>query len=320
MDTYEIVITDSCNRNCPFCYVRKSGNFETDQGIDRFIKGVREMRSGRTDRFQIDVFGGEPFLNFDGVRKVYDAFSKDPMCEVFVTTNGDLVEPWMADAIPDVNLCVSTYDILDGTGVERYRRLCGMFRKSACLYTLTQDDICRFGDLRFIYDSNGLGHSIRLSHDPRSWDGMTCEELYSTVRDIADGELEIYGRDFSNRNPNAPKFVEQHVMRYVSGIFGHHENCQFCTSCDKKVFYGGRFVGPCMRLDGVSLERKGRRCEGCGHSGVCTRGCYAEIKDDVDEKLCTIEKAMFDSVEDFFRKGGSVVEQILCFWHDKIVS
>lgn len=221
-------------------------------------------------------------MNFDGICTIYDAFNNDCRCTMNVITNGDLIEKYMFQRIPNVFVHVSTYDIFNTTKLMKYINICKNFKKSVCLYTITDTDIRDYWKLKKIYEDSNLRHSIHFSHDPKSWKNISIDELFSIVYDITTEELCEYDNHFSNKTPRAQPFIDQHILRYVGGNLGEPIGTSFCTSNDKKVFYRGEFIGPCMRLKGVKLEYTGKLCQGCEYSKVCSKSCYAEIKDDVD--------------------------------------
>ncbi len=92
--TVTLTLTQACNLNCTYCYEEhKSGktmDFETAKAIvDREF-----LNWDGNSAFEFDLFGGEPFLAFDVLRKIteYICDNKgDIPCTVFATTNGTLV-------------------------------------------------------------------------------------------------------------------------------------------------------------------------------------------------------------------------------------
>ncbi len=99
-----LIITESCNLSCSYCYEReKTGNimsFETAcRIIDHEFEDLHLYEKGA-----IEFFGGEAFLNFELVREVYDYVIEkydDDRITFYTTTNGTLVhgaiQKWLYD-------------------------------------------------------------------------------------------------------------------------------------------------------------------------------------------------------------------------------
>ncbi len=65
----EFMVTERCNLNCSYCYIKqKSVDMNTDI-VDNFIKYRKIlMNFYKTNTFFISYFGGEPLLNFDIIK------------------------------------------------------------------------------------------------------------------------------------------------------------------------------------------------------------------------------------------------------------
>ena len=311
---YEIILTDRCNRKCKFCYINQSGYTETTENINRFIDEVRRRQKDVVDSFDIHIFGGEPFLNYDGVKLVYDAFIDDPRAKVHIFSNGDLITEDKAVRLGRAMLHMTAYSIFNPESHNRYSRIYNMFNWCSCSYTLTGNDIMRFDELEDIFKGLGFKYRLHLSHDPYSWSSFNVERLYDIIYGIAMKKLDEYSQRFTNQEPRVDGFVEPYVARYVQSMIDGNMKQNFCVNDDKKTFYKGRFVGPCIRIGDIEMKYDGTRCKGCDYELICTKGCFAELKPDVDIRLCTLEKARFDAVKDFFDRNLPNIERILDFY------
>lgn len=315
---YEIILTDKCSRNCNFCYVRQSGYVESEENVKKFITEVKTIQYGKNELYDISMFGGEPFLNVRGIEIISKSFSDEWRSNLHIVSNGDLINDKIGEYIRKCFLHLSTYDIFDREKRARYLSICGMFRKSVCLYTITETDLCNYDELKKIFVDMGVDFHIHLSHDPNSWKNISSKHLYDTIYEITRIELEEYRNRFSNERPFAQDFIEQHVKRYICGFTENHDEILCTDSCSKMTFYRGEFIGPCIRLKGIEPKYTGKRCVKCEYFDICQKGCFAEIKDDVDEKLCILEKSRFDSVRDFMEinKNDVRVKRIKQFYID----
>ena len=315
--TFEIILTDSCNRNCEFCFIDHTGYVESDDNIDKFISEVKDIVGDAKGRFSINIFGGEPFLNYKGIKRIYDAFENDYRYRINAVSNGDFIETWMASEIQRCHVSITTYDIFDEKSWEHYSTIYNAFKFCNCQYTVSGEDFNRIGELERIYRTLGFKYRIIFSHDLKSWSNVSAEELYDTVHGLAKREIGRYCDRLSNGNPRETEFLDQHFTRYCAGLFDSSMKDNFCTSNDKMSFYRGRFIGPCIRLCNVKMEFDGFPCRTCKYNKICSKSCFAEIKDNtVDSKLCTIERAQFDAIDEFMRSGNENVPRILQFYHD----
>ena len=125
-----LIIVESCNLNCTYCYEKHKENssmsFETAKTIID-----REIQESSPDMFfQIEFFGGEPFLNFPLMKEVV-AYVKEKYPERVsfnTTTNGvllnDEMKQWLMDHKDNFFAAVS----VDGT--EYAHNLNRMLRNS----------------------------------------------------------------------------------------------------------------------------------------------------------------------------------------------
>lgn len=89
-----LTLTESCNLKCSYCYEHNKSNrvmsFETAKSIIDY-----ELGQEGQELVTIDLFGGEPFLEFELIKKICDyVWSKDwkdKQYHFFVSTNGTLI-------------------------------------------------------------------------------------------------------------------------------------------------------------------------------------------------------------------------------------
>jgi sulfatase maturation enzyme AslB (radical SAM superfamily) len=312
---YEIFLTEKCNRKCEFCYINQTKYIETEKNIEKFISFVKNNSKSQT-LYKIYMFGGEPFINYSGIEKIYDNFSHEKNCEIHIITNGDLIEDYMIKKLSNVHLHISTYDIFNSESHKKYLRIYNNFKYCVCLYTLTEKDITKYKDLKNIYNSLGMKHNIHFSHDPDSWKNISNDELYNEIFEIMMYELKIYADNFSNDNPEANNFIHNHIANYIQMLFDKKMKKVYCTSYDKMTFNRGEFIGPCIRLKNKKIGYFGQKCKKCHYFTCCTSGCNAELNPEVDDKLCIIEKSQFDAIEFFLKRPHKNIGRIINFYHN----
>lgn len=138
--TITLTITDNCNLSCVYCYEHKKSmrnmSFDTAKNILD-----KELKSGaKTENTYIEFFGGEPFLNFELIKKIVDyvlSFYKGRI-HFFATTNGTLIHGEIKDWLIKYNRYVSVGLSLDGTRTAHNINRSGSFNKIDLKFFLNQ--------------------------------------------------------------------------------------------------------------------------------------------------------------------------------------
>lgn len=88
-----LIVTERCNLSCVYCYEhnKSAANMTFEQAKKIIDKELKEMTP--QENTYIDFFGGEPFLNFELIKQVYDYVMSfyNGKIRFFATTNGTLV-------------------------------------------------------------------------------------------------------------------------------------------------------------------------------------------------------------------------------------
>lgn len=89
-----ITMTEACNLDCTYCYENhKSKNTISIETLKKIIK-KEMMADNGYNAVEFDLFGGEPFLEFDKIKEIYDYtlnLDSDKKYVLFAATNGTLV-------------------------------------------------------------------------------------------------------------------------------------------------------------------------------------------------------------------------------------
>ena len=124
--TVMLTLTHRCNLACTYCYeTDKNAEQMSEETAFRIIEA--EMNGNpNIDFIEFDLFGGEPFINFDLMKKIVSflksrKWNKKWVC--FITTNGTLVhkniQEWLIENRDCVVCCIS----LDGIAeMHNYNR------------------------------------------------------------------------------------------------------------------------------------------------------------------------------------------------------
>lgn len=116
MKSIMLILTESCNLACKYCYECSEGHKMTFATARKIIDS--EMINAAGENFSIFFFGGEPLLNFDVLKQVYqytEAYYSDRIEKYAITTNGTLVrddiKTWLHEHREKFEITLS----LDGT-------------------------------------------------------------------------------------------------------------------------------------------------------------------------------------------------------------
>lgn len=114
--TVTLLITDDCNLSCIYCYEHNKSANTMDYDLATSIIDRELSEIAVEDRVIIDLFGGEPFLNFDLIKKIVAHIRKHYSHRdigIFSSTNGTLVhgeiQEWLIEN-KDIYSCGLSFD------------------------------------------------------------------------------------------------------------------------------------------------------------------------------------------------------------------
>jgi uncharacterized protein len=106
--TFMINVSQRCNLTCPYCYVNR-GQFDYDvMPLARMAPDTADRLVGRIHAsfpdfrtYGYHFYGGEPLMNFDGIRRIVEAAEEaaersGTETDYHITTNGTLLTPEVA--------------------------------------------------------------------------------------------------------------------------------------------------------------------------------------------------------------------------------
>ena len=124
-----LTLTNNCNLNCSYCYEHNKSNlvmsFQTAKSIID-----NELSNPIEGRFHISLFGGEPFIEFNLIKKIVAylraTYDKSKFY-ISITTNGTLIhgdiQQWASNNKDIVTLALS----IDGTRSMHNKNRCNSF-------------------------------------------------------------------------------------------------------------------------------------------------------------------------------------------------
>ena len=316
-DSITLNVTNSCNLNCVYCFEhdKNSQMMSPTVAIDIVDKAYREVPS-EIGSFTINIFGGEPLLNWDTIKALIDHCNEKKYKVKFgITTNLTKLTEEMMEYIDDnsIMLLVSidgikkihdknrcgSYDIVKGNLHSLIDRGLGIFVEarmtilpSDCPYVI--DGI---RELVFM----GVNNICPMPVTDVEWDEGDIEELELCYRDILDFYISILNDETMTRNISI-KNTDEILMNVLSPeiddplICPIYSNrwCAFDTNGDiypchqgptsKEPFKSEMLIGNIytgvdvskIRSEEVHATYPKDRCEDCEGRSVCKCGCPTE--------------------------------------------
>lgn len=303
MVNYELILTDNCNRNCSFCYVKKTGYIETKENIQKFIDIVKKEQN-ENSQFEITFFGGEPILNLDGLKYVIESFANYKNCKLSLITNGDMIELlYNYEYLSSLHVNLTAYDIF--TNKEKYlainENLKEKVKELIFQYTFTENNIDQIDEFKSICKSNDIRYFYQFSHDSNSWKNISIYKLYKKI-------YYYYDKEFKNfLNNNLIKEIKSndynfyiHLKRSIQLLLQNNFIDVYCFTYPKKTFYKGNFIFHCIRFYNSDLNKicikLPLKCIKCQYRYACNKGCGFELVNGQNLKICTIEKSIFNAI------------------------
>lgn len=113
-----LIITEACNLSCVYCYEHNKTSRKMDFETAKKIIDKELKADDGYDNILIEFFGGEPFLEFELLRKIHEYIyqqntAKSILC--FATTNGTLITPTIKKWLSENRKTMCCGISLDGT-------------------------------------------------------------------------------------------------------------------------------------------------------------------------------------------------------------
>ena len=319
-----LIITEECNLGCTYCYeeykTKNIMSFETaKQILDREYSTI-----GEYDDLTIEFIGGEAFLEFGLIKKIYDyareLFDKEKTI-FFCTTNGTLVhgemQKWLAERKehficslsldgtkkmhdmnrPFKNCNIGSFDHID---IDFFKRT---WPQQSVKMTVSEES------LPFLYDG------VKYVEDL----GMKCVCTFATGIEWHDESVNVLIEQLDKLVAHYIKYPERQVCRLLDFNYNAiylpiENNYKLCGAGRNLHSYDvhGNFY-PCQGLSPVTLgEEEAKKyidydfenfsfsennpCLTCPYIRLC-RTCYASNKKSTgDVENETVEMCLFNRI------------------------
>ena len=108
-----LIVTRKCNLNCSFCPQNSSSENLT---LHKALKAANlYLKLKNIDKFHLRLFGGEPLLRFELIKKTLDNFFPHPKTTADITTNATLLDREKIDFLskfPQLEVNINSYTFL----------------------------------------------------------------------------------------------------------------------------------------------------------------------------------------------------------------
>lgn len=94
--TITLVLTNKCNLRCKYCYEEGKALSSLDFKVAKNIIDHEILDINGYDEFVFDMFGGEPFFEFEIIKKIFEYLCSIHISlpwSMFITTNGTMLTP-----------------------------------------------------------------------------------------------------------------------------------------------------------------------------------------------------------------------------------
>lgn len=148
LHSLQLMISHTCNLACTYCYADK-GTYGTSEGLMNFNTAQKAVdfliaNSGKVNDIEISFFGGEPFLNFDLIKKLikYIADSRYNTCKNFhysITTNGTILTKTQLDFLKEHNFLIT----LTIDGPKDVHNKCRIFKDGSGSFDIIKKNLLK---------------------------------------------------------------------------------------------------------------------------------------------------------------------------------
>lgn len=264
--TITLEITENCNLSCVYCYEHNKSirnmSFNTAKSI--LDKELTKTAKEKDESIIIELFGGEPFLNFELIKEIVEYvlnFYKGDI-HFFATTNGTLIHNDIQEWLIKHKKCFTIGLSLDGTRQAHNINRCGSFDEIDLNFFLKEYPLQPIKmtiskeSLPYLAESVKFIHSLGFI--------VECNLAYMidwtspTIKSILVNQLNLL-IDYYLNNPNAPKCKMMSFNLEVLSIpYDKIDVTQkYCGTGTNMIYYDINGIAyPCQLFSPLSAGKK----------------------------------------------------------------
>jgi len=290
----QLIVTEDCNLRCLYCFEGSKGPKQMSIELAKQLLCRELNRDDGPNKYQIDLAGGEPLLNFENIKEIieYCILNADKWKKEFffnIGTNLTLlnqdIEHWLEKNRDFVILSIS----LDGTrDVHNYYR-CGsydsvisnlpiyrrLYPSQGAKMTIGPETIGSIYESILHIESLGLSPDANVVFEP-VW-GDIEKKKKKCLRDFASQLALLIGHYASNINLTIPNLLTLPIHKLVSE---NKEDNRWCGSGINMRAYDtdGREL-PCHRFSRLASNKVylGNESVGCRIQSKCDNCMYVAV-------------------------------------------
>jgi len=287
----QIVLTEKCNLDCKYCYMQQRNTMLTKDIFMKFYKTFDKD-------YQIDLFGGEPLLNWPMVKIITETCWKDSKClGVNLYSNGLMLDQEKIDFIKQNN--VNFFWSYDGLWAEEEisHDTLEMVKQltNFAAVQIGSPNLNLVENLQYFYDI-GMVPTFTLMRDKR-WTLIDVIQFRGEFRSLC---YEVI-KNFRSRINFVPKIIYITVKRLIEGL-NNKRSMSWCGAGERMQCYmpNGETY-PCARFgteDYRSEFDAYKDCEKCDLDFFCDKGCYHQAAKNAGilKEICELNRIVITCV------------------------
>jgi uncharacterized protein len=311
MITMSVALSEQCNLNCTYCNVDKLSKkrISSKLFLDEFWKKRAELPN---EKFQIDLYGGEPLLQWDLVKEIIDATQEEKNLQYFMPTNGLLLNDERVDYLNEHNVKVSLS--FDGLWQDENRKqhdskgstnqylskkpLFDKLKNKECHSMIYKGNVNLLENHLFILETLNLNPNLTLIRDIGVWEDEDTQKFNEAFTELINWYIE------NVETAEMPRLMREylgHIVLYAS----KKRSTDYCGASETHFSFTENKLIACNRfksqdmINKIPSFRKMQACETCEVNKFCKKGCLFEnIKNEGPIKeICGMYKHIYRELQ-----------------------
>lgn len=293
MKTLQIVVTEKCNLSCSYCYMNNRNTFMTRETFVDFYESLPFNQ-----KYEIDLFGGEPLMNWDVVKFIIETVHiDDRFGKTSIISNGLLLTQEMVDFIKSYS--VSFHWSCDGIveeDLQSYINKADLLKQlcSTVSVVVTPDNLGVKKNYNFFMDNFNMTPNFSLVKT--GWDIESIELFKDEYFDF----INFLITKFREERISIPKNIVHDIVVLFEGIKKKTPK-RICVDSDLRCLMPDSSVGFCaMKCTNGDTEIPSdfgelySKCDECEITNFCGKGCYEDVRQNggVNDNMCSLIKFM----------------------------
>jgi len=292
MEIKQIVLTEKCNLNCEYCYIEQKENMMSEE---TFIK----IHKTFVDDYQIDLFGGEPLINWSLIKFIIEKCKSDSRChQINLYSNGLLLDREKVDYLKEQDL-VNFFWSYDGLWAEdeidpEILKLV----KELTTFVAVQigpPNLNIVNNYTYFINRLQMTPTFTLMKDKR-WTPEDVLKFRQEFKILCQFFINAFNQGYNYM----PKIIYMTLKRLIAGL-SNRDSLPWCGAGVRMIAYmpNGE-IFPCARFGTEGLNAgyiESPECQDCDINFLCDKGCYHQVvKYGVLKEICELNRIVLTAV------------------------